>query len=198
MNYNNIDLTNKKAIFVDCDDTLAATMDSHNKAYELAFALNGVPFDIEEHKKWAPLGGDILVKETIIDKGYAHLVDNIIKDKQSLLSICLKKFMRPNKELISFIKNRPDDILTYVVSNGRKNSISEVVDNLGLTFHIDGLVTKEAVSKSKPHPDPYIYALNLTKLNPEDVIVFEDNDIGIMAAQAAGITDIIKVDTDKF
>ena len=198
MDYNTIDLTNKKALLVDCDNTLAETMSSHNEAYKLAFILNNVPFDLEEHKKWAPYGGSTLIEETVIKKGYGNLAGDIIKDKQSLLPICLKKFMKPNKELINLIKTRDSNIQVYIVSNGRRKSITEILNILGITYHVDGLITPELVKNAKPYPDLYLYAMELTDLKPEDVLVFEDNEIGVSAAQKAGIVDIVKVDTSKF
>lgn len=106
--------------------------------------------------------------------------------------------MKPNKELIEFIKNNKSHIIVYVVSNGRRNSITNVLDTLGITYHIDGLITQETVKKAKPNPDPYLHALDVAGLKPEDVVVFEDNEIGVESAKAAGITDIVKVDPTKF
>lgn len=199
MNYNNIDLTNKKALFIDCDGTIADTMPSHHKAYELAFLLNDVPFNSEEHEKWAPYGGTVLIQETILNKGYGQdIADSIVKDKQKLLPICLKKFMKANEQLVELIKNKHGELKIYIVSNGRRNSITEVMNILGITYYVDGLVTKELVSKAKPNPEPYIYTLQLSGLKPNEVIVFEDNQIGIDAAHSAGISSVIKVDTEKF
>ncbi|AEO93569.1 HAD-superfamily hydrolase [Bacillus phage G] len=197
INPNKLDLTNKKAFLIDCDNTLGETMSSHNKAYELAFALNNVPFNLEEHEKWAPYGGKTLIQETVVNKGFSHLADDIVKDKQKLLPICLKKFMKPNKILIDFIKENKD-LKFYVVSNGRRNSITEVLNILGITYFIDGLITPELVQNAKPHPDLYLKAMELAELKPEDVVVFEDNEIGIEAATKAGVTDIVHVDTTKF
>jgi HAD superfamily hydrolase (TIGR01509 family) len=194
----NLDLSNKKALLFDCDGTLADTMDAHNKAYELAFALNNVPFDIEEHKKWAPYGGNVLITETVVKKGYSHVAHEIVRDKQQLLPFCLKKYMRPNKELIEFIRDHSDDLDIIVVSNGRRNSITEILHQLGIFYHLIGLIAKEDYDFAKPNPQPYIIAMQEYNLKPEDVIVFEDNEIGVEAAKAAGIKDIVEVKTNEF
>lgn len=204
MRLKDIDLKGKKAIFIDCDGTLGDTMPAHNMAYKLAFLLNDVPFDKVEHEKWAPYGGTVLMKETVVKKGYEEKVDDIIRDKQRLLDICLDKLMRHNEELIDFIINRPRETHAYVVTNGRRNSITKVLNNLGLTYHVDGLIPIELVREAKPSPEPYNYALVVTSLNlqenvaPDEVIVFEDNEIGVNSAKAAGIKDIVKVNTEDF
>lgn len=197
-NYQSINLENKKAVFVDCDGTLADTMTAHNKAYELSFLLNEVPFYEDKHKKWAPYGGKILMKETVEEIGYGDKVDEIIEYKQSLLSICLKKYMRPNEGLIKFVRSLPFNIEIYVVTNGRYISIMKILEALGLNYEIDGLISKENVPLPKPAPNGYILAMNLTNAKPEEVVVFEDNEIGASAALAAGIKDIYKVNTEDF
>lgn len=193
-----LNLNNKKALLFDCDGTLADTMEAHNKAYELAFALNNVPFDMEEHKKWAPYGGNVLIAETVVKKGYGHIAHEIVRDKQLLLPICLKKFMRPNNELIKLIKEKHRLLDIIIVSNGRRNSISEILHQLGIFYYVTGLITKEDYDFAKPNPQPYIIAMKNYGLKPNEVIVFEDNQIGIESAKAAGIKDIVEVKTDEF
>jgi HAD superfamily hydrolase (TIGR01509 family) len=193
----NLDLSNKKALFVDVDGTLADTMPAHDKAYELAFALNGVPFSLPSHKFFAPMGGDILMQKTVIEQRFSQEVaDKIVKDKQELLSICLRDFMRPNLELVKFIKEC--ELPTIIVSNGRKKSIIQILERLGLLWHVGGVLCKEDYKKAKPYPDPYLEALRLVEVEPHEVIVFEDNQVGMNAARAAGITNIVEVKTDEF
>lgn len=193
-----LNLNNKKALLFDVDGTLADTMGAHNMAYKLAFALNNVPFDMEEHKKWAPYGGNVLITETVVKKGYGHIAHEIVRDKQMLLPICLKKFMRPNNKLIKLIKEKCGLLDIIIVSNGRRNSITEILEQLGIFYYVTGLITKEDYDFAKPNPQPYMVAMQKYDLEPNEVIVFEDNQIGIESAKAAGIKDIIEVKTDEF
>jgi HAD superfamily hydrolase (TIGR01509 family) len=186
-------INKKKALLFDVDGTLAQTMESHNKAYELAFSLNEVPFNMEEHKKWAPYGGKILMEETVVKKGYAEKVDDIIRDKQRLLQFTLEKYMEPNETLVQLIKDKHETHLIGVVSNGRKRSIQQILDALGLTFYVHHLTTSDILGQAKPSPEAYNYTMLMLQVKPEEVIVFEDNQIGFQAAEAAGIEAIVEV-----
>ena len=42
------------------------------------------------------------------------------------------------------------------------------------------------VSKGKPDPEPYSLTISKLRLNPEDCIVIEDSDNGILSAKRAG------------
>ncbi|HLO11527.1 MAG TPA: HAD family phosphatase [Pseudoneobacillus sp.] len=206
MDYHQIDLKGKKALFFDCDGTLADTMPAHNKAYELAFLLNGVPWSKTEHEKWAGFGGSVLMDKTVAAIGYEDKIESIIRDKQKLLPFCLEKFMRPNHDIIRWIKflRETKKIRIFIVSNGRRNSIINILNALDIAYKIDGLITPELVAYPKPSPDLYNFALALAThdvkelVRPEDVIVFEDNDIGMNAAKNAGIKNIIEVKTNEF
>lgn len=186
-------LKNKKALLFDCDDTLALTMNAHKKAYELAFNLHGVPFDEREFDIYAPMGGNKLMRELVIDAGYPHLVQQIIIDKQRFLTPCLEKLMVPNEELINLIRKQHGNLFIAVVSNGRKKSIEQVLNVLDIRYHVQVLITKEHVFNSKPYAEPYVRAIEILGVKPEDCIAFEDNDIGIASAKSAGIKDIVKV-----
>lgn len=195
----NVNLKNKKALLFDVDGTMADTMDAHNKAYELAFTLNNVPFSLPSHKFFAPLGGKILMQKTVIEQRYSkEVADQIVKDKQQLLSFCLNRFMRPNTELINFIKVQANHYHIAFVSNGRRTSVEQVLKKLGLLYYADCITTSDILGSPKPSPEAYNYTMLTLGVKPHEVIVFEDNEVGTTAAQRAKIKDIVKVNTNEF
>lgn len=52
---------------------------------------------------------------------------------------------------------------------------------------VDFVVTRDAYENSKPHPDPYLEALDRFEIGPEVALVIEDSQRGLSAAVAAGI-----------
>jgi len=64
---------------------------------------------------------------------------------------------------------------------------------LGVTQYIDVMVTGSDVDKFKPHPEPYEKALQMLNIDPSKALVFEDADVGISRAEAAGISAIVIV-----
>lgn len=51
----------------------------------------------------------------------------------------------------------------------------------------DAILTSENFTQSKPHPDCYLTASKLFKLEPKDCIVFEDSFNGLKSGRAAGM-----------
>ena len=54
----------------------------------------------------------------------------------------------------------------------------------------DHLVTGDAVSHGKPHPEPYLAAARLVGTDPADCIAIEDSPAGVRSATAAGVPTI--------
>lgn len=55
---------------------------------------------------------------------------------------------------------------------------------LGATF--DAIVTGQDVARLKPDPAPYLEACRRLALDPAECLVFEDSEVGVRAARAAG------------
>ena len=52
------------------------------------------------------------------------------------------------------------------------------------------LVCAGDYTKSKPHPEPFLLAAERLGVAPEACLVFEDTDMGIQAATAAGMASV--------
>jgi HAD superfamily hydrolase (TIGR01509 family) len=50
----------------------------------------------------------------------------------------------------------------------------------------DVVVTGDAVSRGKPHPEPYLHAARLLGVEPADCVAIEDSNTGARSAEAAG------------
>jgi beta-phosphoglucomutase len=75
-----------------------------------------------------------------------------------------------------------------VVSSAVREEVEAVLEGAGLADAVDAIVALEDVESTKPAPDPYVRALGLLGCElPEDAVAFEDTDVGIAAAQAAGV-----------
>ncbi len=51
----------------------------------------------------------------------------------------------------------------------------------------EATVTGDEVKRGKPHPQPFLKALKIMGLQPNDVVVIENAPFGITAAKRAGL-----------
>ena len=53
------------------------------------------------------------------------------------------------------------------------------------------VVTGDAVSRGKPHPEPYLKAARDLEVDPLDCLAIEDSNTGVRSAEAAGCTVLV-------
>ncbi|GAB2685195.1 HAD family hydrolase [Nocardia thraciensis] len=57
----------------------------------------------------------------------------------------------------------------------------------GIAGRFDAVVTRQDVTRGKPHPEPYLTAVAALGADPEHVLALEDSPNGLRAAHAAGL-----------
>jgi HAD superfamily hydrolase (TIGR01509 family) len=77
-----------------------------------------------------------------------------------------------------------------VVSGSTRESVTASLTSLKLLDRFDTLVCAGDYEKSKPDPEPFILAAKRLGVSPKECLVFEDSDIGIQAATAAGMASV--------
>ncbi len=89
-------------------------------------------------------------------------------------------------KLVIFLEDlKQHHIACAIVSSGLREGLDIKLDVLGIRQYFSTIVTGSDVSEHKPHPAPYLYALEKLDLPARDCIIFEDSQTGIQAAKAA-------------
>ena len=82
---------------------------------------------------------------------------------------------------VAFAKER---MPVALVSAALIDEIAPVVAAAALDF--DVIVSQDDVDNGKPHPEPYLRAARKLNVEPTELLVFEDTDVGVASAKAAG------------
>ncbi|MBU1904036.1 MAG: HAD family hydrolase [Proteobacteria bacterium] len=75
--------------------------------------------------------------------------------------------------------------LALVTSSARMVLLPSLVSWIDSHFQV--VVTGESVNRCKPHPEPYLKALEALGIGPEQAVVVENAPAGIRSARRAGI-----------
>lgn len=81
-----------------------------------------------------------------------------------------------------------------VASGGTRDNIERTLELLGLLPFFEVIVSADEVPNGKPRPDIFLEAARQIGVPPAKCLVFEDAEMGIKAAQAAGM-DYVDVRT---
>lgn len=185
-----------KLLICDFDGTLVDTFQANYHAYKKAFTMNGIE-DLTEDFYRICFG---LRFEAFMEK--AGISDNNIRskiknDKMELYPLFFN-LLKPNETLITFIKTfKKAGGKTAIASTARKKNLMNVLEYLQINNIFDLILSGKDVSKGKPDPEIYNKVLELTGINASNALVFEDSEVGINAAQAAGIS-YIKINSNYY
>ena len=78
-----------------------------------------------------------------------------------------------------------------IVTSSNPEHFEIIHSQSNLLRYFDFIVTSLEYTHYKPHPEPYLRALEHTGLPPEDCIVVEDSPRGLAAANAAGLRCLV-------
>jgi HAD superfamily hydrolase (TIGR01509 family) len=87
-------------------------------------------------------------------------------------------------ELLDFLGGR--GLPLAVATSARRPTAETHLGKAGLLHRFRTLATRDDVAQTKPHPDVYLEAARRLGVAPGRCIAFEDSNIGLEAAHAAG------------
>ena len=176
-----------RAYLFDCDGTIVDSMPLHYVAWKKALGEWNCPFEEELFYAW----GGRPVKEIIAALNEMHglemPVDALAKRKEGLY-FELEDDLKAIPEVIEHIEAKHGHIPLAVVSGSRRKSVMHSLSALGLVDKFDVLVCAEDYARGKPAPDCFLTAAERLGVQPNECLVFEDTEMGIAAATAAGMS----------
>ncbi len=177
-----------RAVILDFNGTLSDDEPLMFQIYETMFAEHGRP----------------LTKQQYLDELAGHTEEEIISrwlgpERDDLEALVAERIARYQAAAADGSTIYPEvrDAVRYtasrmpvaIVSGAALEEIVPVVEAAGLAPLMRTIVAADHVADGKPHPEGYLRALELLGdgIRAEDVLVFEDTEVGVASAKAAGM-----------
>jgi beta-phosphoglucomutase-like phosphatase (HAD superfamily) len=177
------------AYLFDCDGTIADSMPLHYIAWSQALAEHGCKFDEDLFYAW---GGRPIV-EIIASLNEMHSLRMPVAEvalRKEALYFDLLPQLKAVPEVLEHIELSHGLIPFAVVSGSARDSVTASLKTLNLLDRFDTLVCAGDYTRSKPHPEPFLLAAQRLGVDPALCLVFEDTDMGIQSATAAGMASV--------
>ena len=173
------------AYIFDFDGVLVNSMPAHFASYGEALSEVGVPLIKETFYSNAGMKGTEQIKlfadlagvKIDVEKVYARKKE--LWDKHTELIVPIPC----NIELLKRL--RAAGFSTAIATGSTPGTILPIMKEYGI--EVDVVVTAEDVERGKPHPDLFLRSAGELGYEPRQCIVVEDSDVGIEAAEAAGM-----------
>jgi HAD superfamily hydrolase (TIGR01509 family) len=177
------------AYLFDCDGTIVDSMPLHYIAWKKALAEWGCHFDEALFYAWGGKPATEIIATLSRMNSLNIPVELVAERKENLYFEQLSK-LQAIPQVRAIIETEHGQIPFAVVSGGKRNSIVNSLTTVGLLDKFDVLVGAEDYANSKPAPDAFLTAAARLGVAPKDCLAFEDTDLGIQAATAAGMASV--------
>ena len=89
------------------------------------------------------------------------------------------------REFLEYMRTKK--IRIVVVTSSHTNSADDLLTRAKLRSFVELIIGGDQVANVKPAGDIYLKALSLVNISANSCIAFEDSDVGVLAAHAAGV-----------
>lgn len=184
-----------KCLISDLDGTLLYTEEANWAAYERAFADFGFPVSRGAYREAFGLRLDDMVRS--VAPGFP--VEEIpgLKRRKAEYYSKLVHLVVPNQSLIHLLRELKGSVALALATTASRANAEMLLCHFELREIFDVLVFGEDTQRGKPDPECYAVCIQRCGMRPDECLVFEDSDVGIRAALAAG-ANVLRVPATVF
>jgi beta-phosphoglucomutase family hydrolase len=180
-----------RGLVFDCDGTIADTMPLHYKAWLEVLDPDAAKFPEALFYELAGMPTlDII--HVLNERHGCHLDPDITRQRKAAAFVRMLPEVRPIDPVVRLIREHAGRLPMAVATSGTRSQCQRTLEALGLLDYFQALVTADDVSRGKPAPDLFLTAAARLGVAPAHCLAFEDADLGIEAARAAGM-DVVDI-----
>ncbi len=174
-------------ILFDMDGLIVDSEPLHCKAYQQIFKKHGVQMTDEEYYLELSTKGTAMSE---ICRKYGTPDSDpeaIIEEKIEIYLNLVEKELELMPGADEAVKTLKEEFSIVLASASRRVFVENILKRFGLENEFLRIFTGSEVSKRKPDPEIYNYASREMKIPPENCVVLEDAEKGVLAAYRAGM-----------
>lgn len=174
------------ALIFDLDGTLADTMPVHYLAWLEALEGTGLTFDEDTFYSCGGMATVKIVERLCKEQGVSVDTHAVAKRKYEAFFPHIENVLRIDP-IVAIAERNHGRLPMAIATGGRIKAATKTITQIGVGHLFEVVVTADDVTHHKPHPETYLRAAELLKVDPTRCIAYEDADPGVASAKAAGM-----------
>jgi beta-phosphoglucomutase len=170
------------ALLFDFNGTLSDDEPLVCRLFVELFAELGRPLTVDEY--YEHLAGH--TDEEMFNRWLGYSTPELIADRVARYNALVSDGSTVDGEMRAAVRYAAERLPIAVVSAALRDEIEPVLRNSGLRDLFAVVLSQDDVTHGKPDPQPYLLAAERLGVQPEELLVFEDTDVGVASAKAAG------------
>lgn len=182
---------NTKALIFDLDGTLSDSLPVHLANWNLIGDKYGFTFDPNIMHEMTGRPTREFAERIVEQYGLSENPGKLVRMKQESFWE-MANLLRPVDEVVSIVKEYYGKIPMAVGTGASRKSAEVQLKELDIAKYFDAVISADDVTKHKPEPETFLECARIMGIEPQFCQVFEDGDLGIVAAKKAGmmVTDV--------
>ena len=189
----------KKAVIFDMDGLMIdSERVTYNEYVKKLHLLGHDDFTEEIYKNCLGKNKQGICQVFIDHYGEDFPMEEVWDDVHVWIDESLRKHVPKKKgldELLEYLKE--NNYKTIVATSSGRKRVDEILNNANIVDYFDDSICGDEVSKGKPNPEIFLTACQKLGVKPEEALVLEDSEAGILAAYDGHI-DVICVPDMKY
>ncbi|MEW1912969.1 HAD family phosphatase [Kitasatospora sp. NPDC085895] len=177
------------AYLFDCDGTVVDSMPLHYVAWRHTLREWGCELPEDLFYAWGGRPVADIIASLNDQNGLTMPIAQVMRHREELFQQMLPR-LQTVPETLEHIHDAHGRLPFAVVSGSTRESVTASLRTIGLLDKFDVLVCAGDYSRPKPDPDGFLLAAARLGVAPEHCLVFEDTEMGIQAATAAGMKSV--------
>ena len=178
-----------RGLVFDCDGTIADTMPLHYKAWVAALREHEVDFPEAMFYEMAGIPTVRIIEILNERHGHSMPVQETADRKEDLYQQLIPRVV-PIEPVVVLVKEFAGKLPMAVATGGTQAICRKTLSSLGLIEYFQHIVTADDVAHGKPAPVIFLEAARRIGVPPASCYAFEDGELGLQSARAAGMTAI--------
>jgi beta-phosphoglucomutase len=171
-----------QAVVFDFNGTLSDDEPVLARVYAQLFAELGHPLTAAEY--YEHLAGH--TDEEMFVRWLGASSDELIRERVRRYNELVSDGSTVHDDVRAAVRWAAERMPVAVVSAALRDEIEPVLAASGLRDVFSLVLSQDDVTRGKPDPQPYLLAAERLGLPPAELLVFEDTDVGVASAKAAG------------
>ncbi len=176
------------AWILDCDGTLVDSMPAHHRAWQSALRASEAPFDFSWDLFMSRAGMSLLHTVSELNAQFGTTLDpaRVERDYQTAYDLG-STALGPVEPVVEACRTQVGLKPMAVASGSRRQHVQRALEALEIASWFDFAICAGEVLPGKPAPDVFLRCAERLAVRPERCVVFEDAELGLLAAERAGM-----------
>lgn len=179
-----------RGLIFDCDGTVVDNMPLHYEAWAKTLERHGISLEESRFYAWAGRPIADILGQLSSEQRVSVDIQQVAQEYEHNLHSLPKHRLQPVRPVVEIARHFRGRLPLAIATGSTADSASASLRAIGILHWFDAVISSVEAGRAKPAPDVFLAAARALDVPANACAAFEDGDLGLQAAHAAGMVAI--------